>query len=398
MNPAGIIFGPQAQVIVPGAFTATTASAIELGDYWFSALGSNEYANLVEAPSGFAFATSEPGAIINAGTLQGESLVLLGGFVVNTGTLEVGDGNISIAAVPREGLVRITQDSSLLSIDLPILGLPDEVRSTLADSLQSLTVLDIPILLSGNNIPQGLGLVLEGDAVRLVATNSVVPTETGSGGVYISGSNINLGNYSSNLPLIAETTNNIFGSGNITARSIEANSIILRARNSIMVESGITIQPIFSSSDLVILSTEIGDIKVGFINSKNGGISINSQGSFTAENYFRRSFDEGNLSILGNSINLIARNDVIVNYGVLGVFSQSEDGQITIDANNGDVEVGFIQAGWGGVDIRAAGSFRLTRSFVDRDYHPFLGIRFNPDLVDFLVSQGHDRKALPDLR
>lgn len=106
MNPAGMVFGPNAQVIVPGAFTATTAEAIQLGDYWFNALGTNDYANLVAAPSGFAFTGSAHGALINAGNLSGESVTLLGGFVVNTGTIEAPGGNITVAAVPGENLVR----------------------------------------------------------------------------------------------------------------------------------------------------------------------------------------------------------------------------------------------------------------------------------------------------
>ncbi|PSR18698.1 hypothetical protein C8255_06135 [filamentous cyanobacterium CCP3] len=175
MNPAGIVFGPNAQVIVPGAFTATTAEAIQLGDYWFNALGANDYANLVALPSGFAFASSEPGALINAGNLSGESVTLLGGLVVNTGTIAAPGGNITVAAVPGENLVRITQEGSLLSLDLPI-----EVRDGLNSVGQTLTTVEIPDLLVGGSTPQGLGLVVEDGVVKLASTNTTLPTEAGT--------------------------------------------------------------------------------------------------------------------------------------------------------------------------------------------------------------------------
>ncbi|MCA1991476.1 MAG: filamentous hemagglutinin N-terminal domain-containing protein, partial [Coleofasciculus sp. S288] len=56
---AGIIFGGSASLNVPASFTATTATAIRLGDIWFSASGANNYATLVGTPSGFAFTVTE---------------------------------------------------------------------------------------------------------------------------------------------------------------------------------------------------------------------------------------------------------------------------------------------------------------------------------------------------
>ena len=81
MNPAGIIFGANAQLNVPASFTATTATGIRLGDNWFNASGSNNYAALVGTPNAFTFNTPQPGAIVNAGQLSvdsGENLTLAG--------------------------------------------------------------------------------------------------------------------------------------------------------------------------------------------------------------------------------------------------------------------------------------------------------------------------------
>src|SRR4028118_84583 len=84
INPAGIVFGANAQLNVPAAFTATTATGIGFGSNWFNAVGSNNYADLVGTPTAFAFTTpsNQGGAIINAGQLAvetGQNLTLLGG-------------------------------------------------------------------------------------------------------------------------------------------------------------------------------------------------------------------------------------------------------------------------------------------------------------------------------
>ncbi|MBD2214684.1 filamentous hemagglutinin N-terminal domain-containing protein [Nostoc linckia FACHB-104] len=110
MNPAGIIFGANASLNVPAAFTATTASAIGFNNQWFNAVGTNNYSNLTGNPDAFAF-TQPGGAIINHGNLSvssGQSLTLLGGTVINTGTVESAAGTININAVPGEKLVTIT--------------------------------------------------------------------------------------------------------------------------------------------------------------------------------------------------------------------------------------------------------------------------------------------------
>ena len=177
MNPAGFIFGPDAQVLVPGAFTATTADAIQLEDAWFNALGSNDYASMFGNPSGFAFSNSEPGAVINAGSIAspGESVTLLGGVVVNTGTIETAGGTINVAAVPGENSVEITPEGSLLT-----LALPADTQSALNPSSQGLAASDLPALLSGEEIADTLGVVVEGGVVKLVATDTEIPTSAGT--------------------------------------------------------------------------------------------------------------------------------------------------------------------------------------------------------------------------
>ena len=137
ISPAGIIFGPDARVSIPGSFTATTADAIELtSDAWFNANGLNDYDRLTGAVSNaFAFMSSEPNTVANFGSISSKgSVTLLGGRVINTGNIATPTGSINIAAVPGESLVRVDFGQSLLSI-----ALPTEVRSELNTPVQSLS-------------------------------------------------------------------------------------------------------------------------------------------------------------------------------------------------------------------------------------------------------------------
>lgn len=173
MNPAGILLGPNTQLNLPADFTATTANGIQLGDGWFNALGTNDYAQLVKPPSGFAFTNTNPGAVVNAGNLAASAdVTLLGGAVVNTGTVETDGGNITIASVPGENLVTFTPEGSLLSLALPV-----ETQGEINAVSQSLKATDIPSLLSGGDISQqDLGILVEDGVVKIASTNTTIPT------------------------------------------------------------------------------------------------------------------------------------------------------------------------------------------------------------------------------
>jgi len=174
MNPAGIVFGANASLNVPASFTATTASAIGLGGNWFNAIGSNDYARLIGQPDSFAFAMQQPGTIINAGSLavnQGQNLTLLGGTVISTGTLSAPGGSITLAAVPGENLVRLSQAGSLLSLEfIPLAASP------LAPI--PLSPLSLPQLLTGGNLGNATGLTVNRDGTASL-TGSGIPVNSG---------------------------------------------------------------------------------------------------------------------------------------------------------------------------------------------------------------------------
>ncbi|MGD1808771.1 proprotein convertase P-domain-containing protein, partial [Dapis sp. BLCC M126] len=172
INPAGIMFGPNASLNIPASFSVTTATGIgfDSNNFWFKAMGTNDYANLVGDPTGYKFNVSNPGAIVNEGNLTlnpGENLTLLGGTVINTGELSTAGGNITIAAVEGGSVLRISQPGHLLSLEVnPVTVNGEEI---------DIAPLSLPGLLTGGEIIQATSVIVnENGDVVLTDSNTVV--------------------------------------------------------------------------------------------------------------------------------------------------------------------------------------------------------------------------------
>lgn len=184
INPAGIVFGANAQLNVPASFTATTANGVGFDckaagsgcGGWFNAIGSNDYAALVGTPNTFVFNALQPGAIANLGNLAvnpGKSLTLLGGTVLNTGTLSAPDGQITIVAVPGQNLVRLSQTGSLLNLEF---SPPSSLSSPSPLSPPSL-----PQLLTGGNLGNATGIQVNPDgSIKLSGSTPAIPIQSGT--------------------------------------------------------------------------------------------------------------------------------------------------------------------------------------------------------------------------
>ncbi|NEQ21343.1 MAG: CHAT domain-containing protein [Microcoleus sp. SIO2G3] len=174
MNPAGIVFGSDARLNVPAAFTATTATGIGFDQGWFNALGLNDYSSLGSSPNSFRFEAAQVGAIVNAGKLAvepGQSLSLVAGTVVNTGTLEAPGGNITVSAVPGTSLVKLSQAGQILSLEV-------EPATDSQGNLLPITPLALPELLTGSNVDTGL--TVAADNTVQTANGTVISTQAGT--------------------------------------------------------------------------------------------------------------------------------------------------------------------------------------------------------------------------
>ena len=215
MNPAGIIFGENAQLNVPGDFTATTATGIGFdNNLWFNAVGENSYQSLVGTPNRFAFDNGNPAAVINNGELslaEGKNLTLLGGNVINTGDITTPEGSVTLSAIPGSSSVRISQPGHLLSLDI-------EPPRDAEGNILPFTAKDLPTLLtSAGEVDTGLTPNDDGSITIDDASTSFVPEAT----LAIASGNINVSGIEGGQ---VNVTGNKVGvlSGNIDATGINA--------------------------------------------------------------------------------------------------------------------------------------------------------------------------------
>ncbi|MEQ8971092.1 MAG: filamentous hemagglutinin N-terminal domain-containing protein [Coleofasciculus sp. C1-SOL-03] len=177
MNPAGIVFGTQASLNVPAAFTATTASSIGFDGGQFNAVGDNNYQALMGDPTNFSFAMEQPGSIINAGDLavgEGQGLTVVAGQVINTGTFSAPGGTISVASVPGTSQVVINQENMTLGLKLDVTDLDD-------NGVGNISPASLGQLVTGGDVVPATEIQVDDQGqVWLATSNQPIPTETGT--------------------------------------------------------------------------------------------------------------------------------------------------------------------------------------------------------------------------
>jgi len=178
MNPAGILFGANASLNVPASFTATTANQIRFGSgEWWRATGVNDYVRLNGVPAEFAFTTDTPGAIANLGALSvpsGQSLTLLAGSVLNQGQLIAPGGQVTVASVTGQSLVKLSQTGSLLSLEVKPLVSGEVGRGEVSGR-------SLPQLLTGGNLVNATQVSVNPDGtLQLAGSKAILPTAPGT--------------------------------------------------------------------------------------------------------------------------------------------------------------------------------------------------------------------------
>jgi filamentous hemagglutinin family protein len=124
LNPAGVMFGPNATLDVPGSFHVSTAHELRFADgAHFSALDKAGSGLTVAAPEAFGFLEKPPGRIaVEQGQLYlqpGKMMSLVGGDLTidggKTGGVGVQDGKIHLASATGPGAVRIADAATGVS-------------------------------------------------------------------------------------------------------------------------------------------------------------------------------------------------------------------------------------------------------------------------------------------
>ncbi len=335
INPAGMIFGPNASLNVPADFTVTTATAIEFGNNLFNVVGNPDYTSLIGNPSGYLFNVTTPGSIINEGNLTvetGQNLTLLGGTVVNTGTLSAMGGNLNVAAVTGEKLVRISQDGQVLNLEvspldentgnpLPFtpLSLPQLLTHAETGNATTVTVND-----DGQIELTGSSLQINPDSGTVVASGTLdaTGTEENNGSVNILGDRITL------------ITSEIAANGNI----------LFQATDEITLDDGLSLN--FAAGDGLITFEADTDNQGDGVFKMDGTQSITTSGrdltiSATEIQLGNLTTDGGDLVVDG-AVNLT--HDIELSTG-------TETGDITLDATVDGNQNLTLEAGEGVINI-----------------------------------------------
>jgi filamentous hemagglutinin family protein len=271
INPAGIVFGRNASLNLPAAFSATTANAIGFEQGWFNAVGGNDWSQLGGNPTQFAFTTMQPGAIVNAANLElkpNQSLTLLGGTVLSMGSVSA--GNVNLTAVAGNQLVRITSPGYLLGLELPV-----DVKSRLNSGTTNPS--SLAALMTGGDVVEASQVIVSADGqVQLVGGGGGIEPGDVVAQTAI-GENIHL-NANRNISLI-----------NSELRSTQALNI--QAKDTVIVRDSVT-KPVslLAGKDLVLRGDRGIDILAlnhpGTPIQSGGNLSLISDGDISGDAHF----------------------------------------------------------------------------------------------------------------
>jgi large exoprotein involved in heme utilization and adhesion len=113
LNPAGVMFGPNASLDVQGSFHLSTTDELRFADgAKFSATDPSSSSFTVAAPEAFGFLAADPKPItVNESRLQlpaGEALSIVGGDIdIGLASVQAQSGRITLSAVGGPGEARL---------------------------------------------------------------------------------------------------------------------------------------------------------------------------------------------------------------------------------------------------------------------------------------------------
>ncbi len=357
MNPAGIIFGPNASLNVSGSFLATTANGIGFDrpipgsqGGQFNAVGTNDYSTLAGSPTSLAFTTLQPAAIVSSANLtvqQGKNLSLVGGTVTSTGQLSAPGGDVTVASVPGESLVRVSAAGQLLSVEVN----PNRAASypTAADTHP----LSLAELITGGNSKSASGLTVNSDGT-ITLTGSGLEVKNGDVAVKSVTAKTATLSATNNLTLAEsqlQTTNdlNLLAQNNVQVRDSVINPVLVNAGGNLKVHGN-------QGIDILALNHPNPAFQSG------GNLSLISNGVVSGDAHFAAG---GSFSILnsnGNSGTFVSRYDPIISASGNVTFGSYTGAALKVEATGSITVNGNIVINAPDVTLTpgAAGSDRET--------------------------------------
>jgi filamentous hemagglutinin family protein len=342
INPAGVIFGPDAALDVKGSFTVTTANYLRFADgAKFNATVPSDSVLTTAAPAAFGFLKSNPKPVTmnnsHLSVLEGQSLSLVGGNIQLSGAaLSAPDGAINLTSVASKGEVSATPNLNSFATGGDIVwteGATVDVSGqqggqvvirggtlTLDNNSAITAVTEGALNGEGINIGVKGGLTLEAGSVISATTAGAGR----SGDLVVNAGTISL---SANGTLEANTT----GAGNAGAVAVTANSLSIDGTGS-SAFTGIASQ---SSSGA---SGNGGDVTV----AARGSIQLEPGGEIAANTFGMG--NAGAATVTAGSLSINGQGSTVLT----GIASQSVRGA---SGNGGDVTVtvkGSIQLEAGG--------------------------------------------------
>jgi filamentous hemagglutinin family protein len=410
MNPSGILFGNGASLNVSGSFTATTANAIGFGNnLWFNAAGNNNTSALTSDPTQFAFTSNNPGAIVNTGNLTlpaNQSLNLIGGTVINTGTIATPGGNITIAAVEGGKAVQISAPGSILSYTLPI-----ESINAINPAIEN--PVSLPELLTGNPLDNASGVEIRNGVVTLVRSQTPLQDRSGlavvsgtltSSKITVAGKTIAVINPTLNVQDVSLTANDRIAFEDLGGAELpfgsNKQSVVMQTTSTNGIVESINVQDLISSSGTIkIISSRVNLGNLQAFAPKDDKVAIQISAN--------QDIKVGNVTAPTGAIDLLSTNGNIKT----GAIRSGNTGlPTTITAPIGNIEVDSIKAGVLGlddgqtsqfsIDIFAGGAFKAIGTLADSYAYSLLNA--DASVFDFLASKTTStpkqvRDAIPGL-
>ncbi|MGD1936359.1 MAG: beta strand repeat-containing protein, partial [Cyanophyceae cyanobacterium] len=225
LNPAGAVFGPNSQLNVPASFHFSTANQVQFGsEFGLNIFGVGDSSGAVISalsgdPTGFFF--DDPASLVNFGILAvmpGADLTLIGGTVLNVGTLAAPGGTVTLAAV-EGGFVSVGTADGVLSLELQ-----SEAIAPTGNIDGSFSPLRLPELLTGSNFATAAGVAINGETGAVTLGRTIVTAEGGTA--------IASGSLDASSPAGNGGTVNVLGdrvavaAGNITATGANVGGLV----------------------------------------------------------------------------------------------------------------------------------------------------------------------------